>query len=137
MVGNFVDIEALLIDWHKTVLGYINVSTEEPTNLVDLTRTNPVIVLDRYGGADRVPTIDVARVDISVYANSLDGAKQHAETIRAAIRTRLVHRIHGGAVVARVETMSAPMRLPYDSRNLVRRVGASYQITTHQFAGVG
>ncbi|HLL69019.1 MAG TPA: hypothetical protein VK453_25390 [Micromonosporaceae bacterium] len=140
-MGNFVDVPDLLIDWHKTVLGYANVveadSTTLPTNLLDLLRTDPVITIDRFGGNDVTPTIDVARVDIDCYANSLAGAKLHAGAIRTAIRTALVGHMFGGAVVLRVETLSAPTRLPYDSRSVVWRFGGSYQVRTHQYTGVG
>lgn len=128
-------VEDLIVAWLKT-LGYDQATNELPTNLVDLARTGPVVTVERIGGNDSQITLDVARLDIDVYASSRDAARDHAETIRAAMRTRLVRYVHGGAVVAKVETVSAPSRLPYDSRNVIRRFGATYQVVCHQFGGV-
>ena len=71
-----------------------------------------------------------------MYANSRDGAKLHAETIRQAIRTRLPGYRTGGTTVGRVSTVSAPIHAPYDSRAAVRRFVASYQLHLHQYVGV-
>jgi hypothetical protein len=134
-VAGYTSTEALLINW-VTGLGYTQVTDELPDNLVDLIRTAPVVIVERFGGADTTITLDVARVDIDVYANSREGALGHAETIRAAARARLRGYTFGGAVVGRVETISAPRRALYDSRSVVRRFTAAYQITTHHYVGV-
>ncbi len=136
-MGNYVDLEQLLADWLKVTLGYVNVVHEVPPNLVDLCRTNPVVVVDRFGGADSTITIDVARIDVDVFASSRDAAKLHGEAIRQAMRVRLPRTTLGGAThVLKVETVSAPTVVAYDSRNDIRRTAAGYQISTHQFTGV-
>lgn len=135
-MAGYVDVETLLIAWIKAKLGFVNVTDELPTNLVDLIRTDPVIVVERFGGADAVPTLDVARVDIDVYANSRSGAKTHAETIRVKVRTQLPRYVYSGSVVSKTATLSAPTVVPYDSRNSVRHCAASYQVHLHQFAGI-
>lgn len=132
----YIDTEALLIGWLKTVLGYKYVSDELPKNLVDLLRTDPVIVVERFGGADQLITHDIARLDVDVYANTRDGAKHHSELIRAALRTRMLGYRSGPAVVAKVETISAPIHAPYDSQRAVRRFVGTYQITVKAFQGV-
>lgn len=135
-MADHVDAEQTLIDWLKAVLGYVNVTDELPTNLVDLCRTNPVIVVERFGGNDDTPTIDVARVDVDVYANSRAGAKLHAERIRTAFRTRLAGSRTATAAMGRVSTISAPTAAPYDSQASVRRFTAAYQIVLHTYTGV-
>jgi hypothetical protein len=132
----YVAVESLLTEFHKTVLGYKNVATDVPMNLVDLLRTDPVIVLDRVGGGETVVTIDKANVDVDTFANSLDGVRLHAGLIHAAITTRLVGYIYQGTVVNRVETIRAPIKAAWDSRNVVKRRVGSYRITLHQFSGV-
>lgn len=135
-MAGFVDVETLLINWLTTSLGYKYASDELPTNLVDLLRTDPVIVVERFGGSDQTIGLDVARVDIDTYGNSRAGAKLHAETIRAGMRLHLTKHVHAGTVVSKVETISAPTHAPYDSKRAVRRFTASYQVTLHQFSGV-
>lgn len=136
-MGSYVDLEQLLADWLKATLGFVNVVHEVPTNLVDLCRTNPVVVVDRFGGADRTITIDVARVDVDVFGSSREAVKSHGEAIRRAMRTQLPRTTLGGAThVLKVETVSAPTVVAYDSRNTLRRTTAAYQISTHQFTGV-
>lgn len=136
-MGTYADLETLLAAWLKTTLGYVNVLHEVPTNLFDLCRTNPVIVVDRFGGSDQTITFDVARLDVDVFANSRDAAKSHGETIRRAMRLRLPRTVLGGTThILKVETVSAPTVVPYDSRNVIRRTTAAYQIHAHQFTGV-
>jgi hypothetical protein len=132
----YVDVEALVIDWLKTRLEYRYVSDELPPNLVDLLRTDPVHVVERFGGSDQTLGLDVARVDIDTFANSRAGAKLHAETVRSGLRLYLTKHVYAGTVVSKVETISAPIHAPYDSRRAVRRFTQAVQITAHQFSGV-
>lgn len=141
--GNHVSPRDLVIDFLTGTLGYTQVVKRRhatplgtPPNLVDLLRTAPVIVVDRFGGADATITIDVARLDIDVYANDEAAAETHSETIRTAMRTRLPGHLYRGAVVNRVATVSAPTEAPYDSRNTVWRFTAAYQVTVHTYSGV-
>lgn len=130
---SYADIEALLHDWLTSVLGYENVTFELPTNLVFVM---PLVVVERFGGADATITLDQPTVDIDVFAASREDARAHAESIRQALRTKLPGRTFRGAVVQRVRTISGPTKAPYDSRGTVRRFTAAYQIQLHQFAGV-
>lgn len=136
-MGAYADLETLLADWLKTTLGLVNVVHEVPTNLADLCRTDPVVVLDRFGGTDQTVTIDTARVDVDVFANSRDAAKTVGEAIRRVLRIRLPRTILGGVTaVLTVETLSAPTVVSYDSRGTIRRTTAGYQLRVHQFTGV-
>lgn len=136
-MGSYADLETLLADWLKATLGLVDVVHEVPTNVVDLCRTNPVVVVDRFGGSDTTITFDVARLDVDVFANSRDAAKLHGEAIRRAMRLQLPRAVLGGTThVLKVETISAPTVVPYDSRNVIRRTTAAYQLRTHQFTGV-
>lgn len=136
-MGVYADLETLLADWLKTTLGLVNVVHEVPTNLADLCRTDPVVVVDRFGGTDATVTIDTARVDVDVFANSREAAKTHGEAIRRALRIRLPRTTLGGVTaVLTVETLSAPTVVSYDSRGTIRRTTAGYQLRVHQFTGV-
>lgn len=132
----YADAEDLATAWLKNVLGYKNVTHEVPTNLVDLLRTDPVVVAERFGGADDIITLDVARLDVDVFANSRDGAKHHSALILAAMRTRMAGYRYGGTVVGKVATVSAPTHAAWDSRNAVRRFLFSVQLHLHQYTGV-
>lgn len=131
--GRYANIEDLLADWFKTVLGYPNVTHELPTNLDFVL---PLVVVERFGGNDATITIDVANVDIDVYASSRTAALDHGEHIRQALRTKLRGYTTGGVTFGLPKTISAPTIAPFDSRTIVRRCTAAYQILTHQFTGV-
>ncbi|GAA0719861.1 hypothetical protein Drose_06155 [Dactylosporangium roseum] len=110
-----------------------NVHRRPPGNLA----TNvPLLVIARFGGADDKLTIDRPRIQIDVFASSEDAAEKLGEDVRAALRTRLPRYQHGGAVVGRVETMSAPQLVPW-SASSVFRASARYQMTVHQYTGIG
>ena len=123
----------LLRGWLVDVLGYPNITRRVPTNLAF---TMPLVVVDRIGGADTVPTIDVATVDIDVYGPDHDTAEAHALHIWTQARTRLATYDNGTVRVTQVETVTAPVELPWDSRAQVVRYGGTYRIKTHQYGGV-
>lgn len=131
-MAGYASTYALLKDFLQTVVGVAQVERRPPTNLPYVL---PCAVVARFGGNDRVITLDVARVDIDYFAATEDTAEQGAETIRAAMRTQLHGRLFGGAVVGKVETMSAPHLLPWDASNVFRCV-AAYQLHTHQYSGI-
>lgn len=130
----YVSVPKLLKAWLTGVLGYENVATGRiPTNLTFLM---PLVVVTRVGGGDDVITLDAANVDIDVFAADEDGAEAQAEHIRRELRLHLPRYQYNGTVVTKTETISGPRLLPFDSRNVVWRVGASYRISTHQYAGL-
>jgi hypothetical protein len=132
--GPYADVEALVKQWLTTTLAYTNVTHDLPTNLAFVL---PLIVVERFGGSDDVITLDVARVDLDVFAASRDTAKQHALTIWSALRTRLPGHVHDNTtVVGKVKTISPPTKAAFDSRNTVHRFTMAVQIHLHQFAGV-
>lgn len=130
---NHVSTRALVANFLATVGGFTNITRRQPLNLRFVM---PLLVVERFGGSDRLVTVDVARIDIDTFCATEDAADVQAENVRTLLRTRLPGRVWGGATVLRVETFSAPRPLPWDSRNEVFRVGGSYQITTRTFAGV-
>lgn len=125
------DVEALLVDWLKTELDTENVADELPYNL---TFVLPLTVVERYGGADRVITLDEPTIDIDSFDATLAGAKAGAERIRTLVRRKLPGRILGGPVggtsVVWTKTISGPARRPWDNTDL-RRVVGSYQLKLH------
>lgn len=132
----YTSARGLLKAFLGDVIGYTNISYRLPTNAQFLATEAPLIVVDRFGGADRVPGIDVARLDVDVFSGDETAAESHAETIRQAIRIRLPGWRHSGSVVAKTETMSAPSSAPFDSKHRTFRQTAAYQITLHKYLGV-
>lgn len=112
------------------------VLTETPG---DMDGEPEVIQVGRYGGADRVLTLDVADVDVDVYAASWAAADALAHAVWVALRTALPgstlttptgYAPADSAVVARVQTISAPAQRPV-SNPALRRAGAAYRLTLH------
>lgn len=132
----YTDAEDLTQGWIRDVLLYKNVTNEVPTNVVDLIRTDPVVVVARVGGADRKLTMDEPRLDVSVYAGSRDAAKMHGNLIWTALRTRFRGYTNAVVTVGLVGTVQAPIIVPYDSRNVIRKSVGSYTVPLHQYSGV-
>ena len=131
MMAGYTSAYALLKAFLASV-GHPNVARQVPANLA---YALPIHIVQRFGGADRGNWLDVARVDIDTFASSEDTAEEVAEQIRTAMRTQLVRYIHDGSAVSKVETMSAPRLLPWESGDAFRCV-AAYQLTVHRFVGV-
>ncbi len=131
-MGNFVTAYALLADFLPTV-GFKAVYREVPPNLVHAV---PLVTVARYGGADDTPVIDKPAVQIDVFAATADSAEDLAENLRTAMRIKLIKRTFNGAVVGRVATILAPQLVPWASTN-VWRATARYQLTVHQYSGIG
>lgn len=127
---NYPDAATLLIHWAKEELDdATNACHQLPTNYVQTIATGPVHVIERFGGADRLPGLDVAHVSVSVYGAGRQGTLLAAETLRRGVRG-LQGRALAGVAFSRVATISAPTVRPFDSRSIVL-VTASYQLTLH------
>ncbi|MGI5247771.1 hypothetical protein [Dactylosporangium sp. CA-139066] len=109
-----------------------NVHRRPPGNLAS---SVPLLTVARFGGTDDTITIDRPTVQVDVFASTEDSAEQLGEDVRAALRTRLPRHVHGGAVVGRVETLSAPQLVPWSAAS-VYRTSARYRLTVHQYTGV-
>ncbi len=125
----YPDPATLLVDWAKATLLVVNVCTELPTNYVQTLAAGPVHVIERFGGADRLPGLDVAHMAVDVYATTRDGAMNAANTVRRGLRNQQ-GRAFAGVTFSKVATISAPTRRPFDSRSVVL-VTASYQLALH------
>jgi hypothetical protein len=144
---NYPNVEQLLCAWLVDVLEvsptgvHRRVLPEVPSDLVSATGM-PCHVVERFGGADVVPGLDVARINIDTFTTGGDPLKaraaalERAEDVRWVIVLRLVGKTLGGptvgAVVSRVAVMSAPTIRPYDSWNQIRRASAAYEIRIHR-----
>ncbi len=131
-MGNFVTAYALLKSFLPTV-GFEKVLREVPPNL---THAVPLVTVTRFGGADRKTVIDQPVVQIDVFASTADRAEDLAEDLRTAMLTKLPRYTYGGAVVAAVATFAGPQLLPW-AASAVWRVSARYQISVHQYSGIG
>lgn len=140
---NYPDVEQLLCDWLADILEasptglHRRFLPEVPSDLVSSTGM-PCHVIERFGGADTVPGLDVARINIDTFATGPDpvqaraAARERAEDVRRVIVLHLAGKVLAGASISRVAVMSAPTIRPYDSRNQIRKAGASYQISIHR-----
>lgn len=131
-MGNFVTAYALLADFLPTV-GFTKVFREVPPNLVAAV---PLVTVTRFGGANTTVVIDKPVVQIDVFSSTADTAEELAEDLRTAMLVNLVKRTFNGAAVGRVATSSGPQLLPWGLTN-VYRVSARYQLTVHQYSGIG
>jgi len=100
------------------------VVTERPGNLNEVL---PCIEVGRFGGGDDVYTLDVANLDVDVYAATRPAALDLAEQVRTSLRLHAEGQEVDGALIAQVATLSAPKWVPYDNTTL-RRISASYRI---------
>ncbi len=126
---NYPDAATILINWAKTTLGVVNACHEVPTNLVGTLKDGPLHVIERFGGADRLPGLDEVRIAVDTYGVGRDGTLAAAETLRRALIV-LQGKQLSGVAFSKVATISAPTRRPYDSRQVVL-IGATYQLTLH------
>lgn len=133
-MGNYVSTYTFLREFLRSVVEINGVYRQPPSNL---TTAVPLAVVARFGGADRVVTVDRPRVDIDWYASSEDTAETGAETIRTALLTHLRGWMYGGAVAGKVTTMSGPTLRDWDASGSVFRCHAAYELTIHQYTGVG
>lgn len=117
----YADVERLLVGFLPGQLGGVRVLTELPANLADVL---PVVSVLRLGGTDASVALDIAVIDVDVYAGSRGAASSLAEQVRRALRFALPRT----AGVRRVQTISAPAWRPYDNTAL-RRFGATYELT--------
>lgn len=128
---NYPDVEEFLIDWLTAApRSWANVTDELPTNLTGTLKDGPCIVVTRFGGAEKLPGLDVPHVAVDVYAIGRTPAKRAAESIRRSITIDLPGVPRSGLIVSRVATFAAPTVRPFDSAS-IRLAGASYQLTLH------
>lgn len=130
-MGGFVTAYALLKDFGPTV-GFEKVFREPPPNL---SHAIPLVTVARFGGGDDALVIDQQRIQVDVFASTADTAEQLGEDLRTALRLHLPRYTFGGAVVGRVQTMSAPQLVPWAASGIFRSA-ARYQLTVHQYSGI-
>ncbi|MDH2424736.1 hypothetical protein [Sphaerisporangium sp. TRM90804] len=122
-----IDVEALVATWIEANVDDTRGMTETPANLDTLL---PVAKVMKIGGSYDGFRITRATVDVDFFDSTRDRAWSGALHVQWCLHNLFVRRRQGDAVVARVETLTDPRRLPYDNTNL-RRVGATYRITVH------
>jgi hypothetical protein len=123
----YVDVEALIAEWLRTKLEPdVTVRTELPEVVNNLI---PLVCVERFGGADRVPTIDQPMVDIDVFAVGNNAAKQLAEQVRELLRNHLPGYTTTSGTILGVTTILGPTRREWDDTG-TRRRGATYEIIT-------
>lgn len=121
----FVPAESVLVEFLTDTFDGCWVCTETD----DLLSENlPVIRVERIGGFERSVVLDVARVDVDVFA----ATRSEARSLSEDVRSELVHTLPGkaisDAIVGEVVTAAAPARVPHDDSSL-RRYSATYEVS--------
>ncbi|MFJ8016244.1 hypothetical protein [Streptomyces sp. NPDC096339] len=124
-----MDVELLVIQWLQAQLGSgVVVRDELDSNLLS---ELPTVQVERVAaGDDDGFRIDRACIDIDVYTATRSASIALSLQIRGLLLTQLPGSTTGGAVVGRVQTVTAPGARPYENTGL-RRVGATYQLYSH------
>lgn len=134
---NYADPATLLLTWlaAQTPATANRWLTEPPDDMLgDL----PIVIANRYAGADDTPGLDVAYVDLDVYATGPDpmqartAALDRCEDLRRVMRRSLVGKVLSGVAVQRLRVVSAPTIRPYDSLARIRRAHTSVQVWLHR-----
>jgi len=125
----YADIEELIGGWLSQACG-CRVLTDLPA---DLQQQVPLLQINRYGGADVAPGLDVALLDVDAFGPDRSTAVTYAERARRALRFDLPNTQIGYSVFTQVLTIEAPSYRPYDNTDL-RRIGATYRLTIHNVA---
>lgn len=113
--------------------------TEVPDDLHNV-RLVPCNVVERYGGADRVIGLDVARFNIDTFATgpnavaARSAALARGHDIHNAVMRKLAGRTFYGVAVSKVGSVSRPTIRFYDSRQTLRRAQQSVQLHLHHQA---
>lgn len=122
----YADVELMLTGFVRTRRS-VHTATETPADLTTL----PVVVVRRLpAGGAAVITLDVAIVDVDVYAADRAAARLLSEQIRSDFTLHLAGYIANGGVISNVESASAPAWVPYDNTSL-RKYSATYRVTVH------
>ena len=123
----YVDVETLVTEWLRTKLDQaVTVRTELPEVVNNIL---PLVCVERFGGADNVPTIDRPMVDVDAFALGNAAAKQLAEQVRELLRNQLPGYTTAAGTVLGVITILGPTRREWDDTG-TRRRGATYEIIT-------
>ncbi len=108
--------------------------TSTPTNLTD---DLPIVVCNRYAGADTHVGVDVVHLDVNVYATgpdpmlAEDAALDRCEDLRRVTRLHLPGRLAAGLWVNKVRTITAPTIRPYDSAGQIRKAHMAVALHLH------
>lgn len=118
------DVERVLLDWLRPQLPGTRLVTELPA---DLEARLPVVQILRVGGGrDFSWRLDLARVDVEVYAATRAAAAGLAGQVRTLLAT-LPNVQTSGAVVVRVIEETGPSWRPEANPNL-RRFGMTLRV---------
>lgn len=127
----YPSVEMALIQWLSGRYASARVARETDASLQE---NLPWIAVKRFGGRDDTITLDIASVDIDVYADTWAAAEELARDVRVAMRLYLlgaqITTDSGACTIAAVGTLAAPAQRPTTDPDL-KRCGASYRVTTH------
>jgi hypothetical protein len=136
-VPNYPNPARLYVDWLAT--NTPATANRWLTAVPDtLTADLPIVVATRYGGNDPHIGLDIANLDVNVYATGTDpmqaedAALDRCEDVRRTTRLHLPGRLAAGVWVNRVRIIAAPTIRPYDSAGQVRRAHMAVALTLHQ-----
>jgi len=122
----YADVERLLVGWLGEQCN-CRVVTDLPA---DLEKWVPLLQIQRIGGSDPRPGLDIVGLDVDAYGPDRGSAIELAEDARHALRFELPGTQLENAVITRVDTTEAPSYRPYDNTEL-RRFGGTYRVIVH------
>lgn len=140
---NYPDPVTALIGWLAELLGagpesdHRRIVPEQPTDLLSAPERLPTTVIERIGGFDPHPGLDIVRVNADTYATGPDphaarsAALARAEDVRRAVRIELPCSDMGGIWVAKTTVVAAPTIRFWDTGASIRRAQATYELTVH------
>ncbi len=144
---NSPDPATAFIDWLATLLGagpeaeHRRILPEQPTDLHSAVERLPTTVVERIGGYDPHPGVDLVRLNCDTWATGPDpytaraAALARAEDIRRAVRIELpatwLGEAENGIWVARTTVVAAPTIRFWDTAAPVRRAQATYELVVH------
>jgi hypothetical protein len=123
----FADVELLVTTWLRDKFN-VTVQTETDDTLE---QKIPLIKVERIGGVDNNPGIDVARIDVECFAGTRQEASALADRVRAGLRFDLPGYSNGAGTVLGAICFLGPTSLPAYENPKVRRFLATYEITVH------
>jgi uncharacterized protein YggE len=124
-MAELIPMDQIVVTWLAAAFPNARVCTETPANLLDVL---PVIQVQTIGGTDPVPNLDVATVDVDVFAAGAVAAEQLAEQVRDSLRTNMQGKQVAGAFVAAVSTVNRPRYVYYSDDATLRRYVATYRV---------
>lgn len=140
------DPETLIVNWLADTLpagpheDFRRVVTEIPPDLFANVDNLPAVLVERFGGNDPHPGLDIVRLAVDDFCTGPDpiqarkAAIDRGNDIRRHMVLNLANQRLGddGPWVSKVRVDQAPTIRPYDTSGAIRRAHAAYSLWLHR-----